>query len=98
MPSGSSPLTGSSNIRISGSPSSAAAIPSRWPIPSEKPFDFCLATAVSPTVSRTSLTRLTGMRLLCARHNRLLYALRPPCMAFASSSAPMYFTGSDSSR
>ena len=39
MPSGSSPLTGSSNIRIAGSPSSAAAMPSRWPMPSEKPLD-----------------------------------------------------------
>ena len=35
---GSSPFTGSSNIRIAGSPSSAAAMPSRWPMPSEKPL------------------------------------------------------------
>jgi len=31
MPSGSSPLTGSSSTRVAGSPSSAAATPSRWP-------------------------------------------------------------------
>ena len=36
-PSGSSPLTGSSRIRTAGSPSSAAAIPSRWPMPRENP-------------------------------------------------------------
>ena len=35
MPSGSSPFTGSSNSSTSGSPSSAAAIPSRWPMPRE---------------------------------------------------------------
>ena len=35
MPSGSSPLTGSSKSRTPGSPSSAAAIPRRWPIPRE---------------------------------------------------------------
>jgi len=33
MPSGSRPLTGSSNIRMAGSPSSAAAMPSRCPMP-----------------------------------------------------------------
>ena len=38
MPSGSSPLTGSSNIRICGSPSSAAAMPSRCRMPSENPL------------------------------------------------------------
>ena len=36
MPSGSSPLTGSSNISTCGSPSSAPAMPSRWLMPSEK--------------------------------------------------------------
>ena len=35
MPSGSSPFTGSSRISVDGSPSSAVAIPSRWPMPSE---------------------------------------------------------------
>ena len=35
IPSGSSPLTGSSSITVCGSPSSADAIPSRCPMPSE---------------------------------------------------------------
>ena len=35
IPSGSSPFTGSSSSNVDGSPSSAAAIPSRCPIPSE---------------------------------------------------------------
>src|SRR5580658_4657031 len=35
MPSGSRPLTGSSNSKTRGSPSRAPAIPSRWVIPSE---------------------------------------------------------------
>ncbi len=63
-------------------------------MPSEKPFAFFLATAVSPTVSSTSCTRRGGMPLLCARQSRWLKALRPPCMALASSSAPMYLSGS----
>ena len=37
MPSGSSPLTGSSSISTGGSPSSAAAMPSRWRMPRENP-------------------------------------------------------------
>lgn len=98
IPSGSRPLTGSSNMRISGSPSSAEAIPSRWPMPSENPFDFFFATGVSPTRSNTSATRLTGIRFDWARQRRLLYALRPPFMALASSSAPMCFSGSGRSR
>ena len=35
IPSGSMPLNGSSRINTGGSPSIAAAIPSRWRIPSE---------------------------------------------------------------
>ncbi len=41
-------------------------------MPSEKPFAFFRATGVSPTVSRTSSTRLAGMLLLWARHSRWL--------------------------
>ena len=37
MPSGSRPLTGSSSSSTCGSPSIAAAMPSRWVMPSEKP-------------------------------------------------------------
>lgn len=69
-------------------------MPSRCPIPSENPLAFFLATEVRPTVSSTSCTRLFGMPLLCARHSRWLKALRPPCMALASSRAPMYLRGS----
>ena len=39
MPSGSRPLTGSSNISIFGSPSIVAAMPRRWLMPREKPLD-----------------------------------------------------------
>ncbi len=70
MPSGSSPLTGSSNITISGSPSSAEAMPRRWPIPSEKPRERFRATEARPTRSSTSPTRAAGMRLLWASQSR----------------------------
>lgn len=63
-------------------------------MPSENPFAFFLATEVSPTVSSTSCTRLFSMPLLWARHSRWLNALRPPCIALASSRAPMYLRGS----
>ena len=48
MPSGSSPFTGSSNISTCGSPSSAAAMPSRWLMPSENPLDRFPATLGQP--------------------------------------------------
>ncbi|CAM5713704.1 hypothetical protein SMICM304S_01327 [Streptomyces microflavus] len=67
MPSVSRPLTGSSRISTSGSPMSAAAMPSRWPMPSEKPLVRLRAVAAgSPTRSSTSSTRLRGMPLLAA--------------------------------
>ncbi|SCG03759.1 hypothetical protein GA0115255_118442 [Streptomyces sp. Ncost-T6T-2b] len=67
MPSVSRPLTGSSRISTSGSPISAAAIPSRWPMPSEKPLVRRRAVSSgSPTRSRTSPTRRRGMPLLAA--------------------------------
>ena len=72
MPSGSSPLTGSSNMSTSGSPSSVPAMPSRWLMPSENPLDRFLATSVRPTSASTSLTRRLGMLLVCARHSRWL--------------------------
>ena len=59
MPSGSSPLTGSSNISTCGSPSNAAAIPSRWDMPSEKPLIRLLGHRVDArSVSSTSSTRV----------------------------------------
>ena len=72
MPSGSSPLTGSSNIRMAGSPSSAAAMPRRCPMPSENPLDRFLATSVSPTSSSTSPTRRAGRLFVWARQSRWL--------------------------
>ena len=53
IPSGSMPLNGSSRIRIGGSPSIAAASPSRWRIPSEKPPAFRRATPSRPACSIT---------------------------------------------
>ena len=57
MPSGSSPLTGSSRTTTGGSPSSATAMPSRWPMPSENLPTRLPATASRPTRSSTSSTR-----------------------------------------
>ena len=54
MPSGSSPLDGSSSTRISGSPSSAPARPRRWRMPWEKPPMRRLAASASPTWSSTA--------------------------------------------
>ena len=73
MPSGSSPLTGSSNIRIGGSPSSAAAMPSRCPMPSEKPLDRFPATSLSPTsVEHLVRPAGAGRLLVWARQSRWL--------------------------
>ncbi len=88
MPSGSRPLTGSSKSSTWGSPSSAAAMPSRCPMPREKPFDRLRATSCRPTTPRTSSTRRAGMPDSWARLSRWLRADRPPCTALASSSAP----------
>ena len=51
-PSGSRPLTGSSRISVAGSPSSAEAMPSRWPMPSEKPPARLRATSPQPDHAR----------------------------------------------
>ena len=59
-PSGSSPLTGSSSSSTCGSPSSAAATPSRWLMPSEKPPARFFATSRRPTRSSIASTRLLG--------------------------------------
>ena len=71
-------------------------MPSRWLIPSEKVPTRLPATSLSPTMSRTSLTRRRSMPLLSASHLRWLAALRPPTMALASSSAPTDRSGSAS--
>lgn len=97
-PSGSRPLTGSSSTTTAGSPSNAAAIPSRWPMPSENvPARRCAASS-SPASSITSWTRRAGIRLLRARHRRWFSAVRPGCTALVSSSAPTVRSGSRSCR
>ena len=98
MPSGSRPLTGSSNSSVCGSPIRAPASPSRCDIPSEKPPARFLATEVSPTVSSTSSTRAAGIRLLAASHRRWDRALRLGCTHRASSSAPTCRSGCSRSR
>ena len=57
MPSGSRPLTGSSRTTTGGSPSSATAMPSRWPMPRENLPTRWPATDSRPTRSSTSSTR-----------------------------------------
>ena len=73
-------------------------MPSRWPMPSEKPFARRLATPSRPTMPSTSSTRLRGMPLLRARHSRWSRARRPPCSALASSRAPTSRMGAGRSR
>ena len=70
MPSGSRPLTGSSKIRIGGSPSMAAAMPTRCFMPSEKPLKRRCATASRPVSCSTCWTRLGPIPLLCASDSR----------------------------
>ena len=77
IPSGSRPFTGSSKISTGGSPSIAAAMPSRCRMPSENPPARLRAAEVSPTWSRTSPTRRAGRPLLCAIHSRWSLARRP---------------------
>ncbi|KRC95336.1 hypothetical protein ASE41_05980 [Streptomyces sp. Root264] len=90
MPSGSRPLTGSSKSSTWGSPSRAAAMPSRWPMPREKPLERLRATSWRPTTPSTSSTRRAGMPDSWARLSRWLRACRPPCTALASSRAPTW--------
>ena len=98
MPSGSRPFTGSSKMSTAGSPSSAEAMPSRWPMPGDKPFARRPATPSRPTMPGTSSTRLRGMPLLWARHSRWSRARRPPCTALASRRAPTSRMGAGRSR
>ena len=59
-------------------------------MPSEKPFERRFATSWRPTTPSTSSTRRAGMPESWASESRWLRALRPPCTAFASSSAPTW--------
>ena len=98
IPSGSRPLTGSSSSSTSGSPSSAAAMPSRWPMPSENLPARRPAASASPTSPSTSSTRERGMPLLAASARRWARPLRPGWNALASSNAPTWRSGQRSSR
>ncbi len=93
MPSGSRPLNGSSSMTTGGSPSSAAAIPRRWRMPSEKPPALRRAAAPRPACSMTSSTRRAGTPCEWASHSRWLRAVRLGCSAEASSSAPRCRSG-----
>ena len=88
MPCGSRPLAGSSRIRVCGSPSNAAASPSRWPMPRENVFGFLRATVTRPSCSRTWSTRFVEIPLAVASMRRWLRALRVGWKGLASSSAP----------
>ena len=97
IPSGSRPLTGSSNSSTPGSPSNVAAMPRRWLIPSENFPARRPATELSPTWSRTSSTRRTGMLLVNASQRRWFRAVRAGWNAFASSSPPTWQRGHSNS-
>ena len=92
-PSGSRPLTGSSSMRVSGSPSSAAAMPSRCPMPRENFPARCRATDERPVSSITSCTRRRPMPCVAASARRWLNADRPGWTDPASSSAPTSRSG-----
>ena len=66
MPSGSRPLTGSSSSSTAGSPSSAAAMPSRWAMPRENLPARRSAAGPIPVISSTSSTRWRGIALPAA--------------------------------
>src|SRR5664280_319679 len=74
MPSGSRPLIGSSKMTVSGSPIRAAAMPSRWLMPSEKVPTRLPATSLRPTRSSSSVTRRRSMPLVSANHLKWLAA------------------------
>ena len=94
MPSGSRPLTGSSNISTGGSPSSAAAMPSRCRMPSEKPPDLAPGRrAQAGLLEHLVDPAAAGCRCDCASHSRWLRAVRPGCSAAASSSEPTWRSG-----
>src|SRR5664279_6450610 len=87
MPSGSRPLTGSSNSSTCGSPRSAPASPSRCFMPSENLPAARLATLLSPTMSSTSSTLDTGILLDAAMNLRWERAERFGCCLLYTSDA-----------
>ena len=96
MPSGSKPLTGSSNSSTGGSPNSAPARPSRCDMPSENDPARLPATAVRPTNSSTWSTRAREMPLVAAIQRKCARAERFGCTHLASSKAPTTRSGSSS--
>ncbi|PBI82535.1 hypothetical protein BKP42_68560 [Rhodococcus erythropolis] len=98
MPSGSRPLTGSSNNNTFGSPNNAPANPRRCDIPNENPPAFLPATSDNPTNPSTSSTRDFGIPFEAAIHCRCARALRFGCTHFASNNAPTVRSGVFSSR
>lgn len=69
-PGGSRPLVGSSRTSTAGSPSMAAASPSRWRIPRENSPTRFRATSASPVSSRTFTGAFCGSRAAVARMRR----------------------------
>jgi hypothetical protein len=98
IPAGSRPLTGSSSNSTGGSPSSAAAMPSRCAMPSEYLPARLPAALARPTIPSTSSTRRVAMPLLAASAARCARAVRPGWNALASSSAPTCRSGQRRSR
>ena len=92
MPSGSSPLTGSSNMSTGGSPSSAAAMPSRCAIPARSPRLAARNRGEADELEHL-VDAAAGGR--CSRQpaSRWSRARRPGCVAVASSSAPTSRSG-----
>src|SRR5665647_3180669 len=72
-------------MSVWGSPSIAAAMPRRWPMPRENPPTRLPATDSRPVISITSCTRARRMPCVAPRASRWLNALRPVWIAFASS-------------
>src|SRR5664280_19838 len=93
MPCGSSPLAGSSRMRISGSPSRAVASWRRWRIPSENLPTRRRATSERPTRSRVSSTRESGIPAPMATDFRWSSARRDGWKLVASSTAPTWRIG-----
>ena len=79
MPSGSSPLAGSSRMIVPGSPSMTPAKPRRWRMPSEYPLTRRLAASVSPTRASDSSTRAASIPFDIAIHLRWFRPVRPGC-------------------
>ena len=96
IPSGSSPLSGSSKISTPGSPSIAAARLSRCRMPSENRPTARPATSDSPVRASTSSTRRRGSPVAVVMTRKCWAALRPGWKVLLSSAAPTRRTGSGS--